>query len=286
MKYFLRKTLILVLTVFLISVLTFIAFHIIPGDPAGLILGTNATEEQLEALREQLGTNRPLSEQYTSWVSGFVRGDFGTSIRYRMPVSQLLKGRLPVTLALGLISLVIILLLGIPLGILAARKRGTWVERIIHFLTILGISVPNFFLCILLMWIFGMVLHFFTPGEYVSYTKNIPGFFRSLFWPALSIAIPQTAILTKYIRTAMLEELGEDYVRTARGKGAGETWILYLHVLKNAMGKLLIGAVTSRDFPLTQTLVIYITVLIVVTNFLVDIAIQLIDPRIRLSGRN
>ena len=149
MKYFLRKTLILVLTVFLISVLTFIAFHIIPGDPAGLILGTNATEEQLEALREQLGTNRPLSEQYTSWVSGFVRGDFGTSIRYRMPVSQLLKGRLPVTLALGLISLIIILLLGIPLGILAARKRGTWVERIIHFLTILGISVPNFFLCIL-----------------------------------------------------------------------------------------------------------------------------------------
>ncbi|MBQ3974557.1 MAG: ABC transporter permease, partial [Lachnospiraceae bacterium] len=135
MKYFLRKTLILVLTVFLISVLTFIAFHIIPGDPAGLILGTNATEEQLEALREQLGTNRPLSEQYTSWVSGFVRGDFGTSIRYRMPVSQLLKGRLPVTLALGLISLIIILLLGIPLGILAARKRGTWVERIIHFLT-------------------------------------------------------------------------------------------------------------------------------------------------------
>ncbi|MBQ3972872.1 MAG: ABC transporter permease, partial [Lachnospiraceae bacterium] len=230
--------------------------------------------------------------------------------------SQLLKGRLPVTLALGLISLVIILLLGIPLGILAARKRGTWVERIIHFLTILGISVPNFFLCILLMWIFGMVLHFFTPGEYISYTKNVSGFFRSLFWPALSIAIPQTAILTKYIRTAMLEELGEDYVRTARGKGAGETWILYLHVLKNAivavvpligmivasvlsgsiiieqvygipgMGKLLIGAVTSRDFPLTQTLVIYITVLIVVTNFLVDIAIQLIDPRIRLSGRN
>lgn len=316
MKYFLRKTMILVLTVFLISVLTFIAFHIIPGDPAGLILGTNATEEQLEALREQLGTNRPLSEQYTSWVSGFVRGDFGTSIRYRMPVSQLLKGRLPVTLALGLISLVIILLLGIPLGILAARKRGTWVERIIHFLTILGISVPNFFLCILLMWIFGMVLHFFTPGEYISYTKNVSGFLRSLFWPALSIAIPQTAILTKYIRTAMLEELGEDYVRTARGKGAGETWILYLHVLKNAivavvpligmivasvlsgsiiieqvygipgMGKLLIGAVTSRDFPLTQTLVIYITVLIVVTNFLVDIAIQLIDPRIRLSGRN
>ena len=315
-KYFLRKTLILVLTVFLISVLTFIAFHIIPGDPAGLILGTNATEEQLEALREQLGTNRPLSEQYTSWVSGFVRGDFGTSIRYRMPVSQLLKGRLPVTLALGLISLVIILLLGIPLGILAARKRGTWVERIIHFLTILGISVPNFFLCILLMWIFGMVLHFFTPGEYISYTKNVSGFFRSLFWPALSIAIPQTAILTKYIRTAMLEELGEDYVRTARGKGAGETWILYLHVLKNAivavvpligmivasvlsgsiiieqvygipgMGKLLIGAVTSRDFPLTQTLVIYITILIVLTNFLVDIAIQLIDPRIRLSEKS
>lgn len=315
-KYILRKTLILILTVFLISVFTFIAFHIIPGDPASLILGTTATEEQLEALREELGTNRPLSEQYGSWISGFVRGDFGSSIRYRMPVSELIKGRLPVTLALGLIALTMILLLGIPLGILAARKRGTWVEKVIHFLTILGISVPNFFLCIVLMWIFGMVLHLFTPGQYISYTKNAAGFLKSLVWPALSIAIPQTAILTKYIRTAMLEELEEDYVRTARGKGAGETWILYLHVLRNAivavvpligmivasvlsgsiiieqvygipgMGKLLIGAVTSRDFPLTQTLVIYITILIVLTNFLVDIAIQLIDPRIRLSEKS
>ena len=316
MKYFLRKTLVLVLTIFTISLLTFFAFHIIPGDPAGLILGTNATEEQVEALREQLGTNRPLSEQYFSWITGFVRGDFGTSIRYRMPVKDLLKGRLPVTLSLGLIALAIILAAGIPLGILAARLRGRPGEKILNLLTMLGISVPNFFLCILIMWIFGLVLHFFTPGEYVSYTKSLPRFLKSLFWPALSIAIPQTAILVKYIRTAMLEELGEDYVRTARGKGAGETWILYMHVLKNAivavvpligmilasvlsgsiiieqvynipgMGKLLISAVTSRDFPLTQTLVIYITVIIVVTNFLVDIAIQVIDPRIRLSGRS
>ena len=316
MKYFLRKTLVLVLTIFTISLLTFFAFHIIPGDPAGLILGTNATEEQVEALREQLGTNRPLSEQYFSWITGFVRGDFGTSIRYRMPVKDLLKGRLPVTLSLGLIALAIILAAGIPLGILAARLRGRPGEKILNLLTMLGISVPNFFLCILIMWIFGLVLHFFTPGEYVSYTKSLPRFLKSLFWPALSIAIPQTAILVKYIRTAMLEELGEDYVRTARGKGAGESWILYVHVLKNAivavvpligmilasvlsgsiiieqvynipgMGKLLISAVTSRDFPLTQTLVIYITVIIVVTNFLVDIAIQVIDPRIRLSGRS
>ena len=316
MKYFLRKTLVLVLTIFSISLLTFFAFHIIPGDPASLILGTNATEEQVAALQEQLGINRPLSEQYISWITGFVRGDFGSSIRYRMPVSELLKGRLPVTLSLGLIALVMILAAGIPLGILAARWRGKPGEKILNILTMLGISVPNFFLCILIMWIFGLILHLFTPGDYVSYTRSLPRFLQSLFWPALSIAIPQTAILVKYIRTAMLEELGEDYVRTARGKGAGETWILYGHVLKNAivavvpligmilasvlsgsiiieqvygipgMGKLLIGAVTSRDFPLTQTLVIYITVIIVVTNFLVDIVIQVIDPRIRLSGRS
>ena len=314
MKYFLKKTGILVLTIFLISLLTFFAFHIIPSDPARLILGTNASEAQVEALRVQLGIDRPLSEQYISWITGFVRGDFGTSTKYRMPVAELLASRLPVTLSLGLMALVLVLLAGIPLGILAARRRDTIWEQVINFLTMLGISVPNFFLSILFMWVFGLILHWFRPGTFVSYTRSLSGFIGSLFFPALSIAIPQTAVLVKYMRTAMLEELGQDYVRTARGKGASETIVLHIHVLRNAIvavvhligmiiasvlsgsiiieqvfsipgiGKLLISAVTSRDFPLTQTLVVYVAIIIVLVNFLADIAIQVIDPRIRLCG--
>ncbi len=299
MKYFIRKFLILILTVFLISLMTFVAFHVIPGDPARLILGTSASEEAVEALREKLGTNLPLTVQYRNWIAGFLRGDFGTSIKYRMPVAALMHDRIPVTTLLGVMALVLIL-------------PG---EHVLNFINILGISFPNFFLSIIFIWIFGLTLHWFTPGRYITFDRDWAGCLRFMFWPALSVAIPQTAVLVKYVRTAMLEQLREDYVRTARGKGVGETAILYVHVFKNAIvavvpligmiiasvlsgsiiieqvygipgiGKLLISSVTSRDFPLTQTLVVYIAVIIVVINFLVDIVIQIIDPRIRLADR-
>ena len=291
-KYFIRKFLILILTVFLISLMTFVAFHVIPGDPARLILGTSASEEAVEALREKLGTNLPLTVQYRNWIAGFLRGDFGTSIKYRMPVAALMHDRIPVTTLLGVMALVLILLIGIPLGIFSARVRNTPGEHVLNFINILGISFPNFFLSIIFIWIFGLTLHWFTPGRYITFDRDWAGCLRFMFWPALSVAIPQTAVLVK-----------------------GETAILYVHVFKNAIvavvpligmiiasvlsgsiiieqvygipgiGKLLISSVTSRDFPLTQTLVVYIAVIIVVINFLVDIVIQIIDPRIRLADR-
>lgn len=299
---------------FLISLLTFFAFHVIPGDPAQLILGTTASPEKLDALREQLGTNLPLGQQYVNWITGFVRGDFGTSIRYSMPVKDLIGDSLSVTLLLGLMVIILTLAVSIPLGIYAARKRNTWVEQLINYLNIIGISIPGFFLSILLMWVFGLILHWFTPGQYISWEADFPGFLHYMIFPALAIAIPEIGILTKYIRTAMLEEMDRDYVRTARGKGASVNGILYGHILKNAIvavvpligmmigsifsgsiiveqvfsvpgiGRLLISSVTGRDFPLTQTLVMYIALIIVVTNFIVDILIQLLDPRIRLRS--
>ena len=315
MRYLFKKILILILTMFMISLLTFVAFHIIPGDPARLILGTEASEEKLALLRHQLGTDLPLSQQYTGWIKGFLHGDFGRSIRYSMPVVDLLAGRVQVTVLMGLMVIVMVLAVSIPLGIFAARKRNTWMEHVVNVLNMLGISFPEFFLSILFMWIFGLILHLFTPGKYVSYEDDLAGFFRFMFFPALSIAIPEIAILTKYVRTSVLDELREDYVRTAHGKGLAENRILYGHVLKNAIvaivpligmivgsifsgsiiveqvyaipgiGRLLISSVTGRDFPLTQTLVMYIALVIVLTNFAVDILIQLIDPRIRLQGR-
>ncbi len=314
MRYILKKTAILILTMFLISGFTFLAFHIIPGDPAQLILGTSASPEQLEALRHQLGTDLPLYRQYIQWITGFLHGDFGTSIRYSMPVASLLQGHLAPTLILGAMVIAATLLLGIPLGILGAHKRDSLCGHILSLLDMIGISFPEFFLSILLMWIFGLILHLFTPGQYVDYGSDPAGFFRFMIFPAAAIAIPQTAILAKYVRTAVIEELGKDYVRTAKGKGSTMQGILYSHVLKNAIvsivpligmmigsifsgsiiieqvfgipgvGRLLISSVSGRDFPLTETIVMYIALIIVLTNFAVDIVIQWIDPRIRLNG--
>ncbi len=313
MKYIVKKVIILLVTLFLISVVTFAAFHIVPGDPAMMILGTEASGERVEAMREELGTNRPLTEQYVSWIGGIFHGDMGNSIIYKQPVTKLLIGRVQVTVILGCMVMLLTLLVGIPLGVFAAYKKNTWLNPVMNLLTILGISIPGFFLSILMIWIFGLILNWFTPGQYVSYQESVSGFFRFMIFPALSIALPETAILMKYIRSAVITEQTEDYVRTARSKGNTENAILYRHILKNAIvaivpligmmigdifggsliieqvygipgvGKLLISSVTSRDFPLTQTLFLYIASVIVLTNFLVDIIIQVIDPRIRLE---
>ena len=314
MRYLVRKTIVLLVTMFTITLLTFAAFHIIPGDPAMLILGTEASPEKLEQLRHTLGTDLPLLVQYRNWVAGLLSGNPGTSIRYSMPVADLVGSRLPVTVLLGIMTIILVIAASIPLGVFAVRKKDTVIEQFINFFTMLGISFPGFFLSILFMWIFGLVLHLFSPGNYVSYKDDFGGFVQFMFFPALSIAIPEIAILTKYVRTAMIDELSKGYVRTAKGVGNSVNGILYRHVLKNAIvsvipligmmigsifsgsiiveqvygipgiGRLLISSVTSRDFPLTQTLVLYVAMVIVVTNYIVDILIQLIDPRIRLSS--
>lgn len=312
MRYFIRKLIVLGVSIFFITILTFLAFHILPGDPAQLILGTEASQEKLEALRIQLGTNRPLYVQYFSWISGFVRGDFGTSIKYSKPVAELLTGRLEVTALLGLMVMAITLFFGVILGVVSAGKSGKALDDIISAFTILGTSVPGFFLSILFMWIFGLIFHLFAPGKYIDYHTDPAGFIRYMIFPALAIAIPQTATLVKYIRAAVIDELSAAYVRTAKGKGVPFTMILFGHVLKNAIvaivpligmmigeifsgsiiieqvfsipgvGRLLVSSVLSRDFPLTQTLVVYVALLIVITNFIVDLVIQFLDPRIRL----
>ena len=313
MRYFVKKVGILLLTLVVISIVTFWLFHIVPGDPAASMLGTSASQEQLEDLRKELGLDQPLPTQYMNWIKGAVKGDFGTSIMYKKPVAKLLKGKLSVTLILGAMALAIVILIGIPLGVFTAGRKHAVSEQILNMLNLLGISFPGFFLSILLIWIFGLVLHWFTPGRFVTFSRNPAGFFRSMIFPAIAIAIPQTCILSKYIRTAVIEEIRADYVRTARSKGSTKNRIMYVHVLKNAIvsvvpligmivsgifsgsivieqvfgipgiGRLLISSVTSRDYPTVQTLVMYIAILILVVNFIVDILIQILDPRIRIA---
>ena len=313
MRYFVKKLGIMLITLFVISIVTFWLFHIVPGDPAAMMLGTSASQEQLDDLREELGLNRPLVEQYADWVTGAVHGDFGKSIMYRKPVARLLKGKLSVTLILGAMSLALVILIGIPLGVFTAGRKHAISEQLLNIVNILGISIPGFFLSILLIWVFGLVLHWFAPGRFVTLARNPAKFFQFMIFPAIAIAIPQTCVLSKYIRTAVIEEVRSDYVRTARSKGSTKFRIMYVHVLKNAIisvvpligmivsgifsgsivieqvfgipgiGRLLIASVTSRDYPTVQTLVMYIAILILVVNFIVDILIQILDPRIRIS---
>ena len=312
MRYFIKKVFVLLLTLFIISVLTFASFHIIPGDSALLILGTEATEEQLSDLRHEMGIDKSLKEQYVSWISGIFRGDMGTSLKYKKSVKSLVASRLGITIALGAMSIFVIVVFGIGLGIYSAKKND---RPILNFLTMLGVSVPNFYLSIIIIWIFGLTLHLFTPNKYIPFAKDPLGFFQYMLFPVITIAIPETAILVKYVRTAVLNEKSQGYVRTAYSKGNSENAVLFRHILKNAIvavfpllgmiagsvfsgsiiveqifgisgiGRLLISSVSSRDFPLTQALVLYIGSIVVIINFLVDIAVQLLDPRIRLEKK-
>ena len=189
MRYFVKKFGIMLLTLFVISIVTFWLFHIVPGDPAAMMLGTSASQEQLDDLREELGLNRPLVEQYADWVTGAVHGDFGKSIMYRKPVARLLKGKLSVTLILGAMSLALVILIGIPLGVFTAGRKHAISEQLLNIVNILGISIPGFFLSILLIWVFGLVLHWFAPGRFVTLARNPAKFFQFMIFPAIAIAI-------------------------------------------------------------------------------------------------
>jgi ABC-type dipeptide/oligopeptide/nickel transport system permease component len=302
---------------FLVSVFCFCALNVIRGDIAGLLAGTDATGEQYAALREEMGLDRNVFARYIDWLSRFAAGDSGNSLRFRgEPVSVIIAQRLPVSFSLALLSLLLIVLISVPLSLLTAKREGNLTDRVVNFLTAAGISAPGFFLGLLFIWLFGFGAKFFVPGAYVDYRESFSGFLRCLFFPALAIAVPNAAVLIKFLRGSLFQELQSDYVRTARSKGAGRLYILRRHVLKNAaipaitvfgmiiaevfsgsiiieqvftipgIGRLLIAAIGSRDYPLIQALVVYIALVVVLANTLADIAIMIIDPRIRPTKRD
>jgi ABC-type dipeptide/oligopeptide/nickel transport system permease component len=299
---------------FLVSIFCFLVFSVIRGDPASLAAGIEATPQQLEALREEMGLNKNILLRYFDWLSRFLSGNPGNSLRFRgEPISSMISQRLPINFTLALLSLFFIFLISVPASLLTVRREGNIVDRIINFLTAAGISAPGFFLGLLFIFIFGFGFKIFIPGVYIDYTENIFGFTAYLFFPALAIAIPNAAVLVKFLRSSLFTELKSDYVRTAKSKGADPLYIMRRHVLKNAVvpsitvlgmviaevfsgsivieqvftipgiGRLLIAAISSRDYPLIQALMVYIAFLVVTANTLADIAIMIIDPRIRPS---
>lgn len=314
MKIVVKKLITLIITLLVISFLTFTAFSVIPGDASLSKLGADASEEQIEALREEMGLNDPLPVRYGRWISGVVRGDFGDSYRYdSTTVSSLLADRLPVTVLLAGISFLIILVCSVPLGIASARFQGKWADALTGQLTQIVMAVPSFFLGIFLTYVFGLVLHWFQPGKFTPPSENFWESAKYLFFPALSVALPKIAMVVKFLRNAVLSEMKKDYVRTAYSRGNSDNGVLYGHVLKNAlipvvtflamviaeilagsiiveqvfsvpgMGRLLISSISSRDYPVVQAVILYVTTVVVVINFLVDVLYQFLDPRVRTS---
>lgn len=311
MKYFIKKLITLIITLLFISVLSFVAFSVIPSDAALTRLGTNATPERVEALKEEMGLNDPLPERYVHWLGDALHGDFGTSFNYEgVEVSELLAQRLPVTIVLALISFVFIFVLSVPLGIISARYSGKWIDTLINQLSQVTMAIPSFFLGILLTYIFGLVLKWFQPGNYVSLSENFGDVVAYLIFPAIAIALPKLAMVIKFLRNSILSEENKDYVRTAYSKGNTKNRVLYKHILKNALipvitfaamvvaevlagsiiveqvfsvpgvGRLLITSISTRDYPVVQAIVIYITAIVVIVNFIVDMLYQIVDPRV------
>ncbi len=316
MKLFVKKIITLIMTLFLVSVAAFLAFQIIPGDVVTSILGTEATPEREEQLREELGLNDPPVERYFKWAGGVLRGDFGRSYQYSknmnemMPVAELIGDKLPVTLWLAGLSMVLIILVSIPLGVLWAKSANRFLDAALGVITQAAMAVPSFFLGILVTFLFGIVFKWFVPGGYVSYRESLSGFLSYLLFPALSIALPKIAMTARFLRNSMLTQMQADYVRTAYSKGCTRKRVMYGHVLRNALmpvvtflgmiiaeivagsivveqvfglpgiGRLLISSINNRDFPVVEILILYITFVVIFVYFLVDILYRVIDPRI------
>lgn len=299
-----KKILSMLVAVLVLSFVTFLAFEILPGDAATMKAGTNATPEQIEALREEMGLNDAFFVRYGRWLKGTVTGDLGESIRYERPVSELFRQMLPNTLLLAGFAFVLILVMALPLGLLYGRYPGSVGDRVGVFLNQTFMAVPAFFLGILISVLLGIGLKLFTPGAFVSYDEGLGPCLAYLFFPALAIALPKVAMTVRFLRSALLTEKRKEYVRTARSKGLSEWEILVKHLLPNALaatvtflgvivseivagsivieqvfgvnglGRLLVSSVANRDYNVVQALVLYIGIIVIVLNGVIEALVQ------------
>jgi ABC-type dipeptide/oligopeptide/nickel transport system permease component len=312
MKYAAKKLGLMLLTMLIVSFLAFLAFQIIPGDPTNTLLGSEATPERVAALRSELGLDRPFFVRYFDWIVNFVQGDFGKSYSYSMPVADMLRGKLAVTLLLAAISFLMTVLVSIPVGILCA-DRGGWLDRIVTVLGQATMAVPPFFIGILLTYLFGITLHWFVPGEFSAPSVDFWGSVGYLVFPAAAIALPRIAMTVKMLRSGIMGELNKDYVRTSHSRGNTRRATLYRHVLRNAvvptvaflamtiadivagsvvveqvfaipgLGRLLLSSISNRDYPVVQAIIVLIAFWVVLVNFVADLINQRLDPRLRLQ---
>lgn len=305
--YIRRRLILMVLVLFGVTVVIFGMVRILPGDPAFLILGDRATDEKAAELREQLGLNRPVLEQYWLFVSGFARGDMGQSLLYRQPVGELVLTRVPVSLALAAYAMALAAIITLFSGIVAAVNKGRWPDQFIRVGFLFALTTPNFWFGILLILLFGLTLHWFPVA---GFGETVPEHIWYLFLPALTLALQLSAVLIRNLRSQIILTLRSDYVRTARAKGLSETLVLLRHVLRNALlstvtifglqfgflvggtivvetvfalpgtGQLLVQSIAARDYPVVQAITVVSAVLVIVVNLAVDLSYSFLDPRV------
>ena len=305
---FLRRRVVQMLPVlFGISLITFYMIHLIPGDPARNMLGPRATPERVAELRQALGLDEPLTTQYVTFLGGIVRGDLGTSLYYRQPVGPLVLERLPATIFLVAFAAFLALLLAIPLGIVAAVRRNTWIDQVIRTVSLVTLAMPAFWLGVLFILFFGLRLEWFPVG---GYGETFPERVHSLFLPALTIALAMAPILIRSLRSSMAGNLRSQYATTARAKGLSERTVVTGHVLRPSListitvlavnlgfligstviietvfaipglGFLMVSSIQARDYPVIQAVTLVLAVLVVLINLFADLAYALLDPRV------
>ena len=312
MKYIIKKIIGLIITLLIVSILAFFAFEVIPGDPARTILGTEATESKVQALREEMGLNRPLTERYVQWGKDFLTGDMGISYFYQISVREMIGDKLPITVAMTVLAFCFTLLLSVPVSILSVRYENHFFDRMFLILNQVTMSIPPFFIGIIFTVIFGLVFRWFTPGGYVSYTESMSGFLSYLILPSLAIALPRAAMTTKMLRNSLIAEIHQDYVRTAYSRGNSPWRVLLCHAFRNGIvpvvtflgmavadmiansivvehvfgipgiGRTLIGSISKRDYPVVEAIIVLIAVVTLVMNTLVDLLYHRLDKRIEV----
>ena len=310
MRYIIKKVLMMALTLMVVSLCVFLSFNIIPGDPATRRLGTEATPELIQQVREEMGLNEPLLVRYKDWVVSMVKGDMGTSYSYALPVSSMIADKIPITVTMALMAFVLMVIISIPLGLYTAKHAGGVIDRVIVVLNQIVMAIPPFFSGILLSLVFGMILKLFTPGAFVSYKTDMKGFIHYLIFPAIAIALPKASMCIKLLRSSVIEEASKDYTRTAYSRGNSTNGVLYKHVLKNAMipvitfmgmaladmiagsivieqvfgipglSRILMTSISNRDYPVVEAIIMMIAAIVIVTNLLVDVIYRIVDPRI------
>lgn len=312
-RYVIKRFLSLIPVLLVVSVVIFGIIHITPGDPATVILGDEASPEQIQALREQLGLNQPIHIQYASWITDVMRGDLGTSYFMREPVSDAIFNHLKPTASLALFAIIISIIIAIPIGIAAANRQGTLTDQTMMGFALLGMSVPSFLLGLLLIILVGVKLGWLPVAGYQPLSAGLWNHLKYLILPAISLGSIQAALIARMTRTSMLEVLNMNYIKTARAKGVKDRIIVYKHALRNAflpiltvigqtfgtlvagavvtetifnipgIGQLIINSVERRDYSVIQGVVLFVTFSYVFINLFIDLLYGFIDPRVRLD---
>jgi peptide/nickel transport system permease protein len=309
--YLFRRLLGTIPVMLVVAVFIFLMLRLTPSDPAAVIAGDNATTEQVAQIRSQLGLDRPMVEQFFIWSGKVLRGDLGESFFFKKTVASLIGERIEPTLSLALFTMVLAVLIAVPLGVLAAHRQGSWIDRIVMGFSVLGFSMPSFVVAYLLIYLFAVWLNWLPVQGYQRIAEGLGGWVRGLVLPSLTLSVIFVALIARMTRTSMLEVLSEDYIRTARAKGQGERKVLFRHALRNAavpivtviglavalliggvivtesvftipgLGRLTVDAVLARDYPTIQAVILLFSFVYVMINLTVDMMYTLLDPRIR-----